>query len=85
MKLYLGLKLGSRDTQYTADILRDYEQGVFQYIELFTLTGSYDDTVSYWRQFDIPCRPSAGERQKNKVQSLFSWDLQKAQKKLNFV
>ena len=50
----LGLKLGSRDTQYTDDIRRYYEQGVFQYIELFTLTGSYDDTVSYWKQFGIP-------------------------------
>ncbi|MBQ3800457.1 MAG: TIM barrel protein, partial [Treponema sp.] len=38
----------------TDEILRYYEQGVFQYIELFTLIGSYDDTVSYWRQFGIP-------------------------------
>ncbi|MBQ3688092.1 MAG: sugar phosphate isomerase/epimerase [Treponema sp.] len=52
--LNLGLKLGSRDTQYTDEILRYYEQGAFQYIELFTLTGSYADTVSYWRQFGIP-------------------------------
>ena len=54
IKFNLGLKLGSRDTQYTDEILRYYEQGVFQYIELFTLTGSYADTVSYWRQFGIP-------------------------------
>ncbi len=50
----LGLKLGSKDTQYTYEILQYYEQGVFQYIELFTLTGSYDDTISYWKQFNIP-------------------------------
>lgn len=52
--LKLGLKLGSKDTEYTDEILRYYEQGVFQYIELFTLTGTFDDTISYWKQFDIP-------------------------------
>ncbi|MGN0739654.1 MAG: sugar phosphate isomerase/epimerase family protein [Treponema sp.] len=52
--LNLGLKLGTKDTQYTDEILQYYEQGVFQYIELFTLTGTFDDTISYWKQFDIP-------------------------------
>lgn len=50
----LGLKLGSKDIQYTDEILQYYEQGVFQYIELFVLTGTYVDTISYWKQFDIP-------------------------------
>ena len=50
----LGLKIGSKDTQYTDEILQYYEQGVFQYIELFTLTGTFDDTISYWKQFNIP-------------------------------
>ena len=50
----IGLKIGSKDTQYTEDILSYYEQGVFQYIELFTITGTYDDTISYWKQFNIP-------------------------------
>lgn len=50
----LGLKLGSKDTQYTDEILNFYEQGVFQYIELFTLSGTYDDSISYWKQFNIP-------------------------------
>ena len=54
MKYQLGLKLGSKDTQYTDEILNFYEQGVFQYIELFTLSGTYDDTISYWKQFNIP-------------------------------
>lgn len=52
--LKLGLKLGSKDTQYTDEILQYYEQDVFQYIELFTLTGTFDDTISYWKQFNIP-------------------------------
>lgn len=50
----LGLKLGSKDIQYTKEILQYYEQGIFQYIELFTLTDTYDDTISYWKQFKIP-------------------------------
>lgn len=50
----IGLKLGSRDTQYTKEILQYYEQGIFQYIELFTIPGTYDDTISYWKQFKIP-------------------------------
>ena len=54
MKYKLGLKVGSKDTQYTDEILNFYEQGVFQYIELFTLSGTYDDTISYWKQFNIP-------------------------------
>lgn len=49
-----GLKLGSTDTQYTEDIIRYYDEGVFQYIELFVVSGSLDETVSYWKQFDIP-------------------------------
>ena len=50
----LGLKLGSKDIWYTDEVLQFYEKGIFQYIELFTLIGTYDDTISYWRQFDIP-------------------------------
>lgn len=50
----LGLKLGSRDTRYTDELQRYYDEGVFQYIELFALSGSYDETISYWKQFNIP-------------------------------
>ena len=50
----LGLKIGSKDTQYTDDILRYYDEGVFQYIELFAIPGTYNDTISYWKQFNIP-------------------------------
>lgn len=54
MQINLGLKLGSLNTQYTEEIHSMYDAGVFQYIELFVPTGTYGDTVSYWRQFDIP-------------------------------
>lgn len=50
----LGLKIGSRDVQYTEEILSFYEQGIFQYIELFTLSDTFNNTISYWKQFNIP-------------------------------
>ena len=50
----LGLKLGSKDTQYNDDILSYYDEGVFQYIELFAISDTFDDSVSYWKQFNIP-------------------------------
>lgn len=50
----MGLKIGSKDIQYTDEIQHYYEQGLFQYIELFTLSGSFDDTISYWKKFNIP-------------------------------
>ena len=43
MKYKLGLKLGSKDIQYTDEILQYYEQGVFQYIEKRT-NGVYQRT-----------------------------------------
>lgn len=52
--LNLGLKIGSKDTRYTDEILQYYEHGVFQYIELFTISDTFDDTISYWKQFNIP-------------------------------
>ena len=50
----LGLKIGSKDIQYTEEILKYYEQGIFQYIELFAISETYSDTISYWKQFNIP-------------------------------
>lgn len=50
----LGLKLGSKDTQYTDEILRYYDEGVFQYIELFAISGTFKETIGYWKQFNIP-------------------------------
>lgn len=49
-----GLKLGSKDIYYTEEILQYYTDGIFQYIELFTGTNTFAETVSYWKQFNIP-------------------------------
>ncbi|MCR5189268.1 MAG: TIM barrel protein [Treponema sp.] len=52
--IQIGLKIGSKDIQYTDEILKFYDEGVFQYIELFTIPETYNDKISYWKQFDIP-------------------------------
>jgi endonuclease IV len=51
--MQFGLKLGSKDLNYTKDIFSLYEQGCFQYMELFTVPESFNDTIDYWKQFDI--------------------------------
>lgn len=50
----LGLKIGSKDIQYTEEILKYYDKGIFQYIELFAISDTFSNTISYWRQFNIP-------------------------------
>lgn len=50
----IGLKLGSKDILYTDDILRYYNEGIFQYIELFSIPGTFEDTIAYWKRFKIP-------------------------------
>lgn len=50
----IGLKIGSKDIQFTDEIRKFYDEGVFQYIELFTISETYNQTISYWKQFDIP-------------------------------
>jgi endonuclease IV len=52
--MQFGLKLGSINTSYTESILSFYDAGYFQYIELFTASESFDDTIGYWKQFSIP-------------------------------
>lgn len=52
--LRLGLKLGTRNINYTEDIFSYYGDGYFQYIELFVIPGSFDDTVGYWKRFSMP-------------------------------
>ncbi|WP_461247267.1 TIM barrel protein [Treponema sp. R6D11] len=52
--MQLGLKLGSKNVNYTKDILSFYEAGYFQYIELFTVPGSINDTIGYWKQLPMP-------------------------------
>jgi deoxyribonuclease-4 len=52
--MQFGLKLGSKNINYTKDILSFFEAGYFQYIELFAALGSFNDTIEYWKQLSIP-------------------------------
>jgi endonuclease IV len=52
--MQFGLKLGSTNTNYTEDILSFFVKGYFQYIELFSVPGSFVDNIGYWKQFCIP-------------------------------
>jgi deoxyribonuclease-4 len=52
--MQIGLKLGTKNIQYTEDINSFYEQGYFHYIELFAVPGTFDVTINYWQQFSIP-------------------------------
>jgi len=77
--MLLGLKLGTKNLDYTKDIFELYEKKYFQYIELFVFPGSFEDTINYWKQFDIPFvihaphslagmnLALAGEREANKI------------------
>lgn len=52
--MQFGLKLGSKNTNFTNDLLAFYKNGYFQYIELFAVPESYNDTIEYWKQLSIP-------------------------------
>ena len=52
--MQFGLKLASTNINFTEDILSFFEIGLFQYIELFAVLGSFDDTFEYWKNFSIP-------------------------------
>jgi len=52
--MQFGLKLGSNDYNYTEDIFYFYNNGYFQYIELFAVPQSFNNTIDYWKQFSIP-------------------------------
>lgn len=52
--MQFGLKLGSKNINYTEDILLFFKEGYFQYIELFATPDSFNDTIGYWKQFSMP-------------------------------
>jgi endonuclease IV len=52
--MQFGLKLASININYTKGIFSFFQANYFQYIELFVIPGSYNDTIGYWKQFPIP-------------------------------
>jgi len=85
--MQFGLKLGSTSTNYTEDIISFFKEGYFQYIELFAISDSFNNTIQYWKQFPIPIiihapHTSAGmnlslieerENNKRKLQEVFQF------------
>lgn len=49
-----GLKLWSTNENYVNEAVRLYEQGVYQYIELFAVPDSYKKFINIWKTLDIP-------------------------------
>ncbi|EKD80052.1 MAG: AP endonuclease [uncultured bacterium] len=53
-KFKLGLKLWSTNQELILDANNLYEAGLYQYIELFAVPGSYQDTIAQWSSCKIP-------------------------------
>ena len=52
--MQLGLKTSCKDTQYTERILSLFNEGIFQYIELFIIPQTFNDFFNYWKSLSIP-------------------------------
>ena len=50
----LGLKLWSINENYIKEAVRLYEKGIYRYIELTVVPGSYDKFINLWKSLDIP-------------------------------
>ncbi|MBY0353734.1 sugar phosphate isomerase/epimerase [Candidatus Babeliales bacterium] len=49
-----GLKVWSTNERYINDARKLYEQGLYSYIELYAVPGSFDRYVSLWTSLNIP-------------------------------
>lgn len=49
-----GLKLWSTNKNYIEEAQKLYKSGMFQYIELYAVPDSYDDTIKLWSKLNIP-------------------------------
>lgn len=49
-----GLKLWSINKDYSYIAKELYENGKFDYIELYAIPGSFDEYIRYWQNLDIP-------------------------------
>ncbi|QQR49692.1 TIM barrel protein [bacterium] len=49
-----GLKLWSTNEQYVRDAVKFYEQGLYSYIELYAVPGSFDRYHALWSSLKIP-------------------------------
>lgn len=49
-----GLKLWSTNANYIGEASRLYEKGIYQYIELYSVPGSYAEYIGIWKGLKIP-------------------------------
>jgi len=49
-----GLKLWSTNDNYVAEAIRLQQLGIYSYIELYAVPGSYDVYISVWKSLKIP-------------------------------
>lgn len=49
-----GLKLWSTNDNYKKEALSLYEQGIYHYIELYAVPGTYDTHINLWKNIGIP-------------------------------
>lgn len=50
----IGLKLHSINTALIPNTLQLKEKGLFDYIELYAIPGSYEATINAWKDLDVP-------------------------------
>ncbi|MBI4680823.1 MAG: TIM barrel protein [Nitrospirae bacterium] len=48
-----GLKLWSTNANYKKEAIRLYEQGIYHYIELYAVPGTYDTHINLWKDIGI--------------------------------
>jgi deoxyribonuclease-4 len=49
-----GLKIWSINKQYVDEAWKLYDDGLYHYIELFSVPGSFDASIQFWKQLPIP-------------------------------
>lgn len=50
----LGLKLWSINENYVREAIRLYEQGIYDFIELFAVPGTFSDYINLWKNLKAP-------------------------------
>lgn len=56
MRPSIGLKVWSTNTGYTKPAAELFAKGVYEFIELYTVPGSFKETASRWQALNIPMR-----------------------------
>lgn len=49
-----GFKIGSREKKYASVARKLFDNGLINYLELFAVSNSYHETISFWKEINIP-------------------------------